>query len=114
MKDAEEIFLNNSRWSSKVIAWKDFLSLLEGQPIHFSAQKKTYAKDFYLEQDMPIFATSKAPFTYVGKYNSVDDRETEMKVERYFHSTTKYSKQSKMSCHHVNTVSVNLFYLERT
>ena len=75
VEDAEVIFLNDFRWSSEVIAWKDFLLLLEGQPIHFPAPKTTYAKDIYLEQDTPIFATSKAPITYIGKYNATDDRE---------------------------------------
>lgn len=83
VEDAEVIFLNDFRWSSEIIAWKDFLLLLEGQPIHFPAPKTTYAKDIYLEQDTPIFATSKAPVTYIGKYNCSDDRETEMMAARW-------------------------------
>ena len=105
VEDAEVIFLNNFRSSSEVIAWKDFLSLLEGQPIHFPAPKTTYAKDIYLEQDPPIFATSKAPITYVGKYNSVDDRETEMMATRWkvfsFNYQIPQAEQKEMSpCEH--------------
>ena len=77
-----EILLNDFRWSSEVIAWKELLLLLEGQPIHFPAPKSIYARDIYLEKDTPIFATSKSPITYVGKYNTLDERENEMMAAR--------------------------------
>ena len=78
VEKADIILLNDFRWSSEVIARKEFLVLLEGQPIHFPAPKTTYARDIYLEKDRPIFATSKSPITYVGKYNTLDERENEM------------------------------------
>ena len=83
VEEAEMILLNDFRWSSEIIAWKDFLLLLEGQPIHFPAPKTSYAKDILLERDTPIFATSKAQIVYVGKYNSSDERETEMMAARW-------------------------------
>ncbi len=58
VEDAEVILLNDCRWSSEGIAWKEFLLLLEGQPIHFPAPKTSYARDIYLQRDKPIFATS--------------------------------------------------------
>ncbi len=83
VEDAEVILLNDFRWSSEVIAWKEFLLLLEGQPIHFPAPKTSYARDIYLQRDTPIFATSKSPVTYTGKYNSSDERENEMMAARW-------------------------------
>lgn len=83
VEKAEIILLNDFRWSSEVIAWKEFLLLLEGQPIHFPAPKTTYARDIYLQKDTPIFATSKSPITYIGKYNTFDERENEMMAARW-------------------------------
>ena len=83
VEEAEIISLNDFRWSSEIIAWKDFLLLLEGQPIHFPAPKTLYAKDILLKRDTPMFATSKSQIVYVGKYNSSDDRETEMMAARW-------------------------------
>ncbi len=83
VEKAEIIFLNDFRWSNEIIAWKDFLILLEGQPIHFPAPKTTYAKDIFLQKDTPIFATSKSPITYIGKYNAIDERENEMMAARW-------------------------------
>ena len=58
VENAEIIFLNDFRWDEKYIAWADFLKLLEGDFIHFPAPKTSYAKDIFLQNDTPIFATS--------------------------------------------------------
>ena len=84
-EDAEIILLNDFRWSSKLIVWKDLLVLLEGQGLHFPAPKPQYAHKIYLERDTPIFATSKAKVKFVGKYNSSDSCETEM-MEAQWHT----------------------------
>ena len=83
VEDAEIILLNDFRWSSELIAWKDLLLLLEGQGLHFPAPKSQYAHDIYLERDTPIFATSKSRIKFVGKYNSSDARETETMEARW-------------------------------
>ena len=97
VEEAEIILLNNFRWSKEVIARKELLLLLEGQPIHFPAPKTSYAKDILLEKDTPIFATSKAPIAYVGKYNATDERETEMTAARWrvFTFVIKYPNLSR-------------------
>ena len=65
VEDAEVIFLNDFRWSSEVIAWKDFLSLLEGQPIPSLLRKRHMQRTFIWSKIRLFFATSKAPITYV-------------------------------------------------
>ena len=83
VEKAEILLLNDFRWNSEVIAWKEFLLLLESQFIHFPAPRTTYARDIYLEKDTPIFETSKSPISYVGKYNALDERENEMMAARW-------------------------------
>ena len=65
IEKAEVIYLNDFRWTSKIIEWSDFLRLLEGDEVHFPAPKTTYAKDIVLTGDMdaPIFATSIRPIS---------------------------------------------------
>eukprot|EP00794_Sanderia_malayensis_P010498 gene10498-biopygen7660 len=62
--------MNDFRWSNELIVWKDLLLLLEGQAVHFPAPKSQYAQDIYLEQDTPVFATSKGAIEFVGKMAS--------------------------------------------
>ena len=77
-ENADIIFLNDFRYSADILSWKDMLLLLEGQAIHFAAPKSTYAKDILFNRDTPIFATSKEPIRYPGRYNTTDERENEM------------------------------------
>ena len=77
------IFLNDFRWSNEVIAWKDFLPLLEGQEVHLPSPKNQYARDLSIKHDAPIFATGKERIRYVGKYMAHDEHETEMMKVRW-------------------------------
>ena len=74
MQDSEIIFLNDFRWSSEIIAWKDLLLLLEGQIVRFAAPKSQFARDTVLEKDTPVFATSIAPIMYTGRCTSASSR----------------------------------------
>ena len=58
VENAEIIFLNDFRWDKKIISWKDFLLLLEGDELHFSAPKTSYAQDILFDKDTPVFATA--------------------------------------------------------
>ena len=49
----------------------------------FPSTQDFIRKGHLLEKDTPIFATSKAPIAYVGKYNATDERETEMMAARW-------------------------------
>lgn len=55
---AEVIFLNDIRWSEKLIPWNNFLQLLEGSPVHLSVPKNHSPEDIKFTKDTPIFATS--------------------------------------------------------
>ena len=58
IENAEIIFLNDFRWDPTIIAWKDFLLLLEGDELHFPAPKTSYPQDIFFNKDTPIFATA--------------------------------------------------------
>lgn len=82
-ESCECIFLNDFRWSSELIAWKELLLLLEGQKVHLPSPKNHYAKDICIDHDIPIFATGKSRITYIGRYQTADERETEMMSVRW-------------------------------
>ena len=81
--NCEVIFLNDFRWSAELIAWKDFLLLLEGQIVHLPSPKNHFAKDVCINQDTPIFATSKSEIVYSGKHNQSDYLEDDMMAARW-------------------------------
>ena len=81
-ENSECVFLNDFRWSEKVIPWSDLLNLLEGEPIQVPVPKTHYAENPMWTKDTPIFATSK---TKIRKYEcgQVDEVETEMMDSRW-------------------------------
>lgn len=81
-EQAEVVFLNDFRWSPQIIAWHDFLLMLEGQLVHLPAPKSHFAKDTVFDSDTPIFATSKHQLVFV-KNGGIDERETEMMSVRW-------------------------------
>ena len=81
-ENCEVIFLNDFRWSEKIIPWHDSLLLLEGQTVHFPAPKTHYAHDIEFSKDAPIFATSKDEIVYV-KGGALDARECGMMRARW-------------------------------
>ena len=86
VEDKEVIFLNDFRWSSLILPWSDMLLLLESHVVHFAAPKTSYSKGIEFSRDTPVFATAKAPISFV-KSSVIDDRETEMMNVRwrFFH-----------------------------
>ena len=70
-EQAEVVFLNDFRWSPQIIAWHDFLLVLEGQLVHLPAPKSHFAKDNIFDRDTPIFVTSKHQLVYLknGVFN---------------------------------------------
>ena len=69
LDECEVAYLNDFRWSQEIIAWKDFLLLLEGQTVHFPRPKNQYATDMCINRTntIPFFGTSKGPIEYTGK-----------------------------------------------
>ena len=47
------------------------------------APKNQFSTDLVIKKGTPIFATSKSRITYTGKFNSTNDRETEVKSVRW-------------------------------
>ena len=94
-ENAELIFLNDSRWSSEMIAWKELLLLLEGQTVHLPSPKNQYANDICIDKNTPIVAT--------GKYNSTDEWENEMmsvrwKVFNFHHQIPQAAEKEVPAC----------------
>ena len=56
----------------------DLLLLLEGESVKLPAPKNQFASDVMIKKDTPVFAMSKSQIRYVGKFNAVDDQETEI------------------------------------
>ena len=79
---SEVIFLNDLRWSDKLIPWNNVLQLLEGAEVHLAAPENHCAEDIKFNQDTPIFATSISP---IKKYvaGTVHEGETEMMACRW-------------------------------
>ena len=82
-EDSEVIYLNDFRWTSTLISWKDFLLLLEGHIVHLPAPKNQYSSNVCIDTDVPIFANSSNPIIYQGRNGQIDERETEMMSVRW-------------------------------
>ena len=98
---SEVIVLNDFRWSVDIIAWKDFLLLLEGQTVHLPSPKNHFVQDICITTDIPIFATGPKPVTYIDKFQNTDETENEMmavrwRVFEFYHQIPK-EKQIEMS-----------------
>ena len=74
---SEVIYLNDLRWTDKLIPWNNFLQLLEGAEVHLSVPKNHSPEDIKFTRDTPIFATS---IGKIRKYVAgvVHEGETEM------------------------------------
>jgi len=85
LEDKEVALLNDFRWSSECIDWKDFLLLLEGDTVNLPRPKNSYPTDLTVDRSntVPFFSTSIRPFEYVGKGNSKDPGETAMMDTRW-------------------------------
>lgn len=78
----EVIFLNDFRWSERIIPWHDLLLLLEGQTVHLPAPKSHFSQDIEFVKDAPIFCTGKDEIVHV-RGGVLDARETEMMRVRW-------------------------------
>ena len=95
LDECEVAYLNDFRWSTEIIAWADFLLLLEGQTVHPPRPKNQFATDMCIDRSntIPFFATSKTDMEYIGKYNVRDQRECDMMSSRWM--TFRFTKQIK-------------------
>ena len=100
---AEIIVLQDFRWCRDCIPSKDLLLLLERETVKLPALKNQFSTDVVSKKDTPIFATSKSRITYTGKFNSTDDRETEMmsvrwKFIEFTHQITENEQKQVAPC----------------
>ena len=84
LDECEVAFINDFRWSPEVIAWSDFLLLLEGATVKLPRPKNLFATDLCIDRTnkIPFFATSKEPIQF-SKFNVIDQKETDMMSSRW-------------------------------
>ena len=104
VEDKVLIFLNDFRWSPTIIPWSDFLLLLEGHIVHFTAPKTMYSQNIESSKDTPIFATAKALLSFV-KGSILDQTEPEMMNVRwrfftFRHQFDVHCQKTVPSCTH--------------
>jgi len=97
------MLLNDFRWSAELIAWKDLLLLLEGEPVKLPAPKNFFSEDVYIKSDIPIFGTSKSMIKFRGPYNTSDDIEDDMmkvrwRVFRFSHTFAEEDQKRVAAC----------------
>ena len=51
LDECEVAYLNDFRWSAEIIAWNDFLLLLEGQTVHLPRPKNQFATDMVIDRE---------------------------------------------------------------
>ena len=99
-QNCEVFFLNDFRWSEKVIPWHDLLLLLEGQTVHLPAPKSHFAQDIEFVHDAPIFCTGKEELVHI-RGGILDVGETEMMRVRWkvfaFHAQIPEEEQVEIS-----------------
>ena len=85
LEKCEIAYLDDFLYTPEWIKWSDFLLLLEGQSVNLPRSKNQFSSDLTILRDnaIPLFATSKSPIEYIGKYNVLDDLETEMMSSRW-------------------------------
>ncbi|KAK3707520.1 hypothetical protein QZH41_006507 [Actinostola sp. cb2023] len=81
-EQAEVIILNDFRWTSSIIAWSDFLQMLEGDTMHLAAPKSFVQQDILFDRDSPFFATADAPLALI-KGGIIDRINTNMMRVRW-------------------------------
>ena len=84
VEDAQVICLQDFRYSSTIIAWADFLLLLEGETVKLPTPKNVRPDDIVLNatNDVPIFATGPHEITY-SMFSPDYALETEMMTSRW-------------------------------
>ena len=93
VEEAEIIFLNDFRWSKRIIPWEDMFCLLEGNKIHVPTPKTNFAQDIVLEKDTPILCTAPNRIFIIsnGTVNEIDSEMIDVgwKTFRFFHQMIK-------------------------
>ena len=102
MEQAEITFLNDFRWSEKLISWQDLLKPLEGDAVHTAALKTHFWKDIIMDKDTSIFATS---ISRIRSFRNgrINELETEMmevskKTFRFYNQFQKHEIKELPPC----------------
>lgn len=98
----EAIFLNDIRWSEKMIEWGAFLNLLDGNEVRFPRPKNFHNSDIVMtrEEKVPIFATSIAKIKYEGENAKIESEmmDARWKIFPMFHQIPKANQKHLEPC----------------
>lgn len=94
VEEAEIIFLNDFRWSERILAWQDMLRLLEGDKVHVPTPKTHFARDIIFDKDTPIFCTAPSRLRNFS-HGVVNEVESEMMDVRW--KTFTFFRQLNMA-----------------
>ena len=80
LDNAEVAYLNDFRWLLEIIASNDLYLVLEGSTVHIPRPKSVYATDMEIsrENTIPFLQRLKTLKLLVSKYNTRNERETDM------------------------------------
>ena len=102
VEQKEIIFLNDIRWTEKMIDWSDFLNLLDGNDVTFPRPKNFNDSDIKMKREskVPIFATSIDNIRFIGDNSDV---ETDMmnrrwRIFNFFHQIPKAKQVTLEPC----------------
>jgi hypothetical protein len=103
VEEVEIIFLNDFRWTERILPWQDLLCLLEGDKIHIPTPKTHFAQDVILEKDTPIFCTGPSrirKFSRAGDVNEIESQMIEIrwKIFIFFHQVMTADAKDVPSC----------------
>ena len=96
VEEKEIIFLNDVRYSEKLLDWTAMLNLLDGNDVRFPRPKHFHESDILMTRDnkIPVFATSIDKIKYYGEN---EEEETKMMDLRWrlFRFTHKIPKEER-------------------
>jgi hypothetical protein len=84
IENCQVVLLQDFRYSKELIAWKDFLLMLEGETVKLPRPKNHCAEDIVIDasNDIPILATSGSRIEF-SHFSPDFDRETDMMNSRW-------------------------------
>ena len=94
VEKAEIIFLNDFRWSERIIPWEDMLCLLEGNKTHVPTHPEdTFCSRYLLEKNTPTFCTAPNRICIIsnGTFNEIESEmmDVRWKAFQFFHQIKK-------------------------
>ena len=99
---AECNFLKDSWWPRDLITWEKLHLLLQGHILKLPAPKNYSSSNVCIQSDVPVFAISISPISYLGRNNPTDPNQNDI--------TTRLFRRSKSRFYPMLHASQNLYH----